>query len=812
LRPDWLPAGGTVLAVLKYVFQDIRLGFRFLRRQWGFTTGAVALLGLGICFSTTLFAIVQGALLAPWPYAGYDRMVTVRVNYPVLGRSDASLWSAPEIEDLQQSGVFEAVIAGDARNVNLTYQGRPERVRAAVITPNAFPKLGLPALLGRTLVASDAEPGATPVVVVSYAFWRDRLGSDPNIVGRVLRLSDAAYGIVGVMPQPFVFWDQELWMPQWLDPAAARTNRTLYVQAWLRQGESLPQAQSRLDVFARRLQADHPDVAEYAGFHINLALLREDVLRDLRPTLYVLLMAAALVLAVATANMAAAMLAKGVSREGEMAIRLAIGASGPRLARQLIVESLMIGCGGGLVGVVGAKALLPVLVGQIPYGYVPAEAHVALDGQVVLVAVVASILAGALLGVVPAVRAWHGRAGVILKRATTRTGSRVVSRWQNGFIVFQITLAMVVLATAIALAHGMSRLLQRDVGWIADDVWTVRVALSSAGVTTQSGDATYVALLDRIHAIPGVTEVAASSALPVGNLPTMLVSREAAGPAGRPDALDVDAISVTPSFFRVLGIPIRVGRSFLDSDRPSSRLVSIVTRGLAAHLWPDGRAIGSTLRAGDHLTTVVGIAEDVIADPTLPGARPAIFVPVSQQPPASVILSLKAADATRLAASVRDAVSSVDASLPVFAADPLWRLRDAALGPERLAALLLLFFGLTTLVLSAIGIYSVVSHSVGERRQEISIRLTLGATRGHVFSREVRRGLTILGLSAPLALTTAIAAQRAIGSTLFIVQANAAAPAVLGVATVALFTLAATSVPAWRAVSRALIRPLRNLD
>jgi predicted permease len=812
LRPDWPPAGGTVLALLKHVFQDLRLGFRFLRRQWGFTAGAVALLGLGICFSTTLFAIVQGALLEPWPYAGYDRMVTVGGNYPVLGRSDSPLWSAPEIEDLRQSGVFEAVIAGNARNVNLTYQGRPERVRAALLTPNAFPKLGLPALLGRTLVTSDALPGATPVVVVSYTFWRDRLGADPHIVGQMLRLSDAAYSIVGVMPEPFVFWDEELWMPQGLDPTAARTNRTLYVQAWLRKGEGLPQAQARLDILARRLHADHPDVPEYAGFRVNLRLLREEVLRDLRPTLYVLLMAAALVLAVATANMATAMLAKGVSREGEMAIRLAIGASGPRLGRQLIVESLMIGCGGGLVGVLGAKALLPVLVGQIPYGYVPAEAHVALNGQVLLVAVFGSILAGAFLGVVPAVRVWHGRAGVVLKRALTRTGSRVISRWQNGFIVFQIMLAMVVLATAIALAHGMSRWLQRDVGWRVDDVWTVRVALSSPDVAAQSGEATYVALLDRIHAIPGVTDVAASSALPIGNMPTMLVSGKTDSLAGRSDALEADAIAVTPSFFRVLGIPIRMGRSFVDSDRPGSQLVSIVSRGLAAHLWPDGRALGSTLRAGDRLTTVVGITEDVIADPTLPGARPAVFMPVSQQPPTSVILSLKATDTTRLAASVRDAVSSVDASLPVFGADPLSRLRDAALGPERLAALLLLFFGLTTLVLSAIGIYSVISHSVGERRQEISIRLTLGATRGHVFSREVRRGLTIVGFSAPLALATAIAAQRALGSALFIVQANTAAPAVLGVVTVALFTLTATSVPAWRAVSRALIRPLRNLD
>ena len=317
------------------LFQDARFALRFLLRNRSFTFAAVAILAVGISLTAALFAIVKGTLIEPWPYHGYDRIVTFRGTYPTQGRTAFSLWSVPEIDDLRRaSDIFEHVIAGDARNINLTYAGRPERVRAAVITPNVFAMLGVPAFTGRTLSDADGTVGAPPVVVVSFRFWQTRLGADPRAVGQSLRVGDVPYNIIGVMPEGFVFWDRDLWMPLALNPADGRADRRYYVQAQLRSGVSLDAAASRLRLLAARLGVDHPERAEYTGLRITLNLLVENVLRDLRPTLYLLLSAVALVLLVATTNLANAMLARGMAREGELAIRRAIGGSAGQLARQ----------------------------------------------------------------------------------------------------------------------------------------------------------------------------------------------------------------------------------------------------------------------------------------------------------------------------------------------------------------------------------------------------------------------------------------------------------------------------------------------
>ena len=244
------------------LLHELRIGLRFLARNRAFAVASAVILALGISLSATLFAIVKGALIEPWPYHGYDRLVTVRATYPTQGRSAFSLWSVPEIEDLRgASDVFAHVIAGDARNVNLTYLGHAERVRAAVITPNAFGMLGVPAFLGRGLNDADVRPAAAPVVVVSFRFWQTRLGADRGVIGRTLRIADVPYEIAGVMPESFVFWGRDLWMPLALDRAQARRDRRYYVQAQLQPQIAVDAAESRLRVLAARLAADHPGAA-----------------------------------------------------------------------------------------------------------------------------------------------------------------------------------------------------------------------------------------------------------------------------------------------------------------------------------------------------------------------------------------------------------------------------------------------------------------------------------------------------------------------------------------------------------------------
>jgi len=428
------------------MLNDIRIAVRYLRRHPVFAGAAAAILGLGISLSATLFAIVKGTLIEPWPYAGADRIVLFSGSYPTQSRSGFSLSSLPEIEDLRRAtGIFQAVIAGDARNVNLTHAGRAERVRAAVITPNAFTMLGVPARLGRALEDRDADAGAAPVVLVSDAFWRTRLGADPLAIGRSLRIGDVPYTIVGVMPERFVFWGRDIWMPLRLDPTDARCDRRYYVQAELAPGLTLETAASRMQALTRQMAADHPEIAEYAGFSVTLKPLVDDVLGDLRPTLYLLVAAVGLVLIVATANLANAMLAQGLAREGELAVRRAIGGSSTQLARQLLVESAIVGLSGGMAGAVGGAFALPWILSMIPYGYVPAEAHIAMDWRAVAGCAAGAIAVGLIVGVLPARRAEAVDPGALLKRGDLRTGSGRTHRWRDALVVAQLSLAVLVL-------------------------------------------------------------------------------------------------------------------------------------------------------------------------------------------------------------------------------------------------------------------------------------------------------------------------------------------------------------------------------
>jgi putative ABC transport system permease protein len=785
------------------LLHDVRIAARFLARNRSFAAAAVGILALGISLSATLFAIIKGTLVEPWPYAGYDRLVTVRGTYPTQGRADFSLWSVPEIEDLRRaSDIFAHVIAGDARNVNLTYEGRPERVRAAVITPNAFAMLGVAALQGRPLTDADARPGAAPAVVVSFRFWQTRLGADARAVGRTLRVADVPYEIVGVMPESFVFWGRDLWMPLALDAAAARGDRRYYVQAQLKPDVGLDVAASRLRLFATQLAADHPEQPEYSGMGIGLNLLVEDVLRDLRPALYLLLTAVGLVLLVATANLANAMLAKGMAREGELAIRRAIGGSAGQLARQLLVESALLGAAGGILGAIAAAFLLPQLLALIPYGYVPAEARVVLDWRVVAAATACAVGCGLLMGVAPALRAASVDPGDLLKRSDTRTGSRR-HRWRQAFVAAQLMLAVVVLGVAASAWSSLRLALTRDPGYRSAGIWTARVALPSAATAARDGAETYARILAALVATPGIGGAALTSAFPIGELPTLLVSTDRPGAAGRATSIDAAVMIVSPQFFRVLNVPLVEGRAFADADDRTKPPLAIVSRALARRVWPTGGALGRRLTLGTGPTArdaiVIGVAGDVDATAGDHRQQPALFLPLAQRPPAAVAVTLTTSDPGRAFADVDAAVRSVDATIPVYEPAMLSQLQLAALGPKLLAVTLLGVFGIAVLALSSLGIYAVVSQSVEERAQELRIRLTFGAEPRWLFVAEMRRVARVVTLSAVAGLAAAIGALRLLAATWTGFGGSVAMPLGISTTILILLALSATAVPAYRA-------------
>jgi putative ABC transport system permease protein len=796
---------------MSILLQDARIAIRFLLRNRLFAVASIAILALGISLSTALFAIVNGALVEPWPYQGYDRIVTVRGTYPSLGRTASSLWSVAEIEDLRRAGdVFAYVIAGDARNVNLTYAGRPERVRAAVITPNAFAMLGVPALAGRTLADADGRPGAAPVVVVSFRFWQTRLGADPRAIGATLRIADAPYLIAGVMPQSFVFWDRDLWMPLSLDPTEARGDRRYYVQAQLRPGVPLERATSRLRVLAAQMATDHPDRAEYLGLAISLNALVEDVLRDLRPTLYMLLGAVALVLVIAIANLGNAMLAKGMAREGELAIRRAIGGSAGQLARQLLVESAIVGAGGGGLGAAAAAFLLPYLLSLIPFGYVPAEARVLLDWRVVVAAGGCAVACGLLIGVVPALRAASIDPAVLLKQADSRTASGRHHRWRDAFVAAQLVLAIVVLGVASSAWSSLHDAVGRDPGYQTAGIWTARIAMPSAAAAAQRGADTYARILRALRETGGISDVALASALPVGDLPTLIASAETAGSMQRMASLEAASIAVSPGFFHVLGVPILNGRSFADDDDRTRPPVAVVSQSLARRLWPDGPVLGRQLVLGSGDTArdavVVGVAGDVAPVTSNGRIEPMVFLPIAQRPPVSVVVALKTMDSTRALVDVDAAVHSVDSTLPVYGPEMLAQARVAALGPKLLAVTLLGVFAVAVLALSAAGIYAVVSQSVQERGQELRIRLTFGAEPRQLFAHELWRAGRLAIACAISGAGIAFGVLRLVAATFAGFAGAIAWPLAASTALLIVLALIATALPAYHACRRDVLR------
>ena len=788
------------------LLNDARVALRFLRRHAVFACAAIAILGVGIGLGATLFAIVKATLLEPWPYAGADRIVTFTGAYPTQGRTGFSLWSVPEIEDFRAAtDIFDAVIAGDARNVNLTSAGRPERVRAAVITPNAFAMLGVPALVGRTLEERDAAPGADKVALIGFQFWRMRLGADRNVVGRVLRVGDDACTIVGVMPERFVFWDRDIWLPLRLDAADARADRRFYMQGRLTRGLSVDAAAGRLRTLALRMAADHPEIPEYVGLSISVNTLIDDVLRDLRPTLYLLICAVALVLMVAIANLANATLAQGLAREGELAIRRAIGGSLLQLARQLLVESALVGVAGGLAGAAIGAFALPWIVSLIPYGYVPAEAHVEMDWRIVAACALLALACGLVVGALPALRAGTVDPGTLLKRSDLRTGSGRTHRWRDGFVIAQLMLAIVVLGVAAAAAASLQSALARNPGYTARDVFTARVALR----LTESDQAARARIYDRI--LRGVEQSATmssaafASVFPATTPPTTLVSADDRAAAFA--TVDAAIVTVSPRFFELLAMPVVEGRAFGDRDGPGNPPVAIVTRGLAARLSPEHPIVGRRIQIGSAVAAmpamVVGTVGDLMTSSIGAVTRPTIFLPIAQHAPAAAVIGFKTGDATRALPAVEDAVRTVDADVPVYQPEMLSHAQMAALGPQLLAVTLLGIFAASVLAVSALGVYSVVSQSVGERAQEMRIRLAFGANPARLFVAELSRSGKLIAASVAAGGASAVAALRVLASAFEGFAGHTAAPLLLSATALVVVALAATAIPRGGPVNRA---------
>ena len=816
------------LQVLDTLAREVRESARALRRQPGFALIAAGTLALGIGASAAVFSVVHGILLKPLGYPGADRVVMLWRTWPIASvfGNDELPWGAMDFQLLAGSArSFESLGAFKPAMVNLTGVGDPERLDGIQVSKGFFPALGVAPRVGRTFTPEEDSPGGPRVAVVSDAFFRERLGSDPAAVGREIALDGEACVIVGVMPPGFGFPHGEempgalafprrpqVWLPLALPPQM-RGPSDLAVVARLARGVRLASAQAELDLFEKRLDREIPQGKGWWGSRARP--LPVQAAGDTRRPLWLMFGAVCAVLLIASANVASLVLTRSLARVHDLNLRRALGASRGRLAARYLVDSFLLAGAGGLLGLAVAKGCLRLLTAFGPAN-VPRLADVSLDGSVLLFALGVTTVTAVLVGLIPAVAAAGGKLFEALKSGGQRGGGsgRAGQRLHDGILVGEIALALVLVIATGLLAKTLVQMLRSERGFEAQHVLTFQLTLpQSRYPDPETMTIAYDRALAAVRAVPGVTSAGLVSAVPMGGAPDATGIR-IPGRAGVSDGQDRPYANYSfssPGYFATLGSRLRSGREFLDTDGSASAPVTIINETMAAKYWPGVDPIGRQVGVADTkwpVRTIVGIVEDVKHFSLKEVPAPEMYVPYAQNeiriwPPMRTLQAAVRAHAAltpeALLDGVKRALKTVDPDLPVARASTLTRLVDDATAPARFSVLLLAAFGGLALVLATIGMYGVVSYSVVQRTREIGVRMALGAGRGQVFVMVVGRGSRLAAAGIAIGLVVALAATRLLRGLLYGVQPTDPVTFAAVAALLMAVAIVACAVPARRA-------------
>ncbi|HEY6157418.1 MAG TPA: ABC transporter permease [Gemmatimonadales bacterium] len=774
---------------------DVRYAFRTLARNPGFTAVAVLTLALGIGASTAVFSVVEGVLLRSLPFPGAERLVDVKSRHGTASFQEYDAWrSAPGVFDDAGAAVFEDPVLKVDRGA--------ERVGTWVVTANFLPLLGVRPLLGRAFFSEEDLPGAARVAALSYDFWQSRFGGDPHVLGRALTLDTASYTIVGVLPpnltNPAGFkhrGDADVWLAlgsfrsrpaavQWLSRPG------FWVIGRLRPGVTSAQAERSLDATTRGLTSE-------AGRAAFVTPLHEYLVVRVRTALLVILAAAGLLVLVACANVATLLLCRAVSREHEVALRVALGASRPRLLRQVLTESVLLALGGGALGILVAVWALPGLI-RLAGPELPAIADIGVNVRVLVAALVASVAAGLAAGLAPALRAARQAPGKGLRAASgAAEGHAWRHRSSDALIVAQVALTMVLLSGAGILMRSFMRLVRSDPGFESGRVVTAELTLSGARYAAGQARLAYVQqALERVRALPGATTAAAASGMPLAGY--AIGSVDLPGRADAPGRPPAWISGVTADYFRALGIPLKRGQLFGDvGESPGVVIDEAAARAYFSGEDPLGRAITFY---GSRTRTIIGVVGNTRQESLEAPPPPHIYQPLAADPAAHLkILARTSGDPARLVTSLRAAVQGVDRTVPLDRVAPLDALMAAALARHRFYTSLLGIFAVTALALAATGAYGIAAYAVTRRTQEIGVRVALGASRGAVLELILSHGLALAAIGLTLGVPAALAVTRALSAFLF--EIGPRDPVALASVAVVLFVtvLVASYVPARRA-------------
>ena len=756
------------------MIKDIRYAIRTLLKRPGFMVIALATLALGIGATTAMFTVVNSVLLRPLQFPEPDRIVVLEGINPPKGIKVSSV-SVPDVVDWQQqSQSFEQIAGFFTWSAFLATGDEIERVRAAGVSPEFFPVFRTAPLSGRVINSGDAQADSAPVTVISYGLWQRRYGGAPDVVGRPITLSGVKGTIVGIMPPGFDYpGETELWTEYRLNASEeVRDNRYLNAVSRLKPGVALTQAQAEMDTINQRLEQNY--AAFNTGWSVRLTELQERMVGELRTSLLMLFGAVGVVLLIACANVANLLLARAAYRHKEIAVRTALGASRWRIVRQLLTESVLLSTVSGALGLALSGWLVKLLVAISPPNS-PRFDEIAINSQVFIFAFGVTIIAGLLFGLVPALQTSRTDLNETLKESG-RTGAPGAGRNRIGsvLIVSEVALSFVLLACAGLLIKSFIHLREINPGFDADNMLAVRMSLPSGKYKTGEERAQiFKQLVDGVKAAPGVQSAGAVLSLPLRG-DTFILGRGVLLEGRRPvpeEASNALHIAITPDYFQAMQIPVKQGRAFTDHDNMQATKVVIVNETMARKLWPGESPLGkrfSIYRDEQFSREVVGVVGDTKMSLD-EEAEEQMYVPYAQDNNwgAMSLVVRSNTETSALAASVRQALRSVDKDIATYNLKTMNDLISRSAAPRRVPMLLLSAFAGVAMLLAMLGIYGITSYYVTQRTHEIGVRMALGAQIADVLRLVLRRAMLLAVIGVVLGLAGAVAVTRFLTTMLF---------------------------------------------
>jgi putative ABC transport system permease protein len=814
---------------MQILWQDLRYGARMFRNNPAFTAVAVIALALGIGANTAVFSVVNALLVRPLPFKDPDRLVYVWETNPSTGLERGIVSPADFADWRRQNEVFEDISAWRTWFYRLSGRGAPEQVWGVRTSAKFFQLLGVEPVIGRGFLPEEQQPGRDNVVIISDGLWERRFGADPNIVGHAITIDDRPLTVIGILPRDFNLFGTtrayDIWMPFDFERGQLRRDDySLIVFARLKPRISLEQAQTEMSKIATNLEQQYP---ENQNRGVKVITLQENQVLSLRPALLILLAVVGLVLLIACANVANLLLARGATRQKEIAVRMALGASRGRLIRQLLTESVLLASLGGGLALLFAFWALNVLRTTIATGAdeIPRADWIAIDRTVLGFSLVVSLLTGIVFGLAPALQVSRPDLNKALKdTGQSSAGGERGRRVRDSLVVAEVALATVLLLTAGLMIRSFGKLVAVEPGFDTDNILTMQVWLPESKYPDGNRIAAfYQQVLDRIRGVPGVRSASAIDFLPSsgwGDMTALAIE-------GRDTSTGQDAVAqyrvVDDDYFRTMGILLLKGRLLDKEDRDESHGVVLINEAMARRYWPGKDPLGKRIRpdfpatntpwrpkAGKAWLTIVGVVRDVKEFGPIEETPPEFYLPCLQNPSALMRLVVRTeGQPINLASTIRDEVLAVDADQPVTEIKSMKEFISESVFRRRFNTALLGVFAAIALVLAIVGVYGVMSYTVTQRKREVGIRMALGASTRDVLSMIVCHGMKLCLAGVAIGLAGAIALAGVVRTLLFGVSTTDTFTFVIVAFLLATMSLVACYVPARRATKVDPIDALR---